>query len=93
MGRGHSQKGLLYTRFYIDATTNPEQLSKIAGERKEERRCAFMMRVGVENPDRLVFVDETAVNLRSSYRLNGRSARGKRAYRVTNFVRGQRCVP
>ena len=79
-------------KFYFDATATLEQVSKIAGERKEERRRAFFMRVGAEHPDRLVFVDETAVNLRSSYRPNGRSARGKRAYRITNFVRGQRYV-
>jgi hypothetical protein len=35
---------------------------KTAAERNQERRRTFLMRIDAELPERLVFVDETAVN-------------------------------
>jgi hypothetical protein len=48
------------------------------------------MMIGQESAERLVFIDESAVNIKTTYRLNGWSFRGRRAHKTARFVRGQR---
>jgi hypothetical protein len=68
------------------------QLSKIAQERSYTRRLAFMRKICRQSAERLVFADETSVNLRNTYRLNGWSGKGRRAFRRERFDRGKRYV-
>jgi len=44
----------------------------------------------MEPAERLVFVDESAVNTLTTWRTHGRAPTGQRAYMKTNFVRGDR---
>jgi len=68
------------------------QLSKPARERCEEDRKIFAMVIGAEDPTSLVFLDETSVDLRVTYRLMGWGRIGSRSSRKSHFVRGTRHV-
>ncbi|KAF8310143.1 hypothetical protein DL93DRAFT_2030715, partial [Clavulina sp. PMI_390] len=48
-----------------------KRLSKRAAERNERKRAQFMLRIGQYQPRQLVFVDESALNIKTTYRLNG----------------------
>lgn len=68
------------------------QLSKRALEQTEATRSVYEFKAGGENPQRFVFVDESALNLRTTYRLNGWALRGHRARILAHFQRGKRCA-
>jgi hypothetical protein len=68
------------------------QLSKAAAERSEEARRQFRMEIGAEAPECIVCADESAVNILTTYRLNGWAYRGIRARKRCKFVRGTRYV-
>jgi transposase len=68
------------------------QLSKAAAERCEEARNEFRFRAGAYPSDFFVWVDESAVDLRTTYRLNGWAYKGRRARIRAVFRRGKRCV-
>lgn len=68
------------------------QLSKRAMEQTEDSRTAYQFCIGAEDAPRLVFVDESAINLRTTYRLNGWAMRGRRARILAHFQRGKRCA-
>ena len=70
----------------------PVQLSKAAAEFCEESRQQFRMEIGAESPELLVMADESAVNILTTYRLNGWAFTGMRAHKSCKFVRGTRCV-
>lgn len=63
------------------------QLSKGAAGHSEGSRLAFMWHIGAEAPEQLVFTDERAIDLRTTYRQMGWSYKGSRAN--TN-AKGQR---
>jgi len=67
-----------------------KRLSKHAEERCEETRRAFQFAISDEPPERLVFVDECAVNILTTYRLNGWSMKGRRSNKRALFGRGNR---
>ncbi|KAJ7193524.1 hypothetical protein GGX14DRAFT_378942 [Mycena pura] len=69
-----------------------EILSKPAAERCEEARREFALEVGKYPPEYLVTADESAVNLLTTYHINGWSHKGTRSRKACNFVRGTRCV-
>ncbi|KIJ22688.1 hypothetical protein M422DRAFT_83984, partial [Sphaerobolus stellatus SS14] len=48
-----------------------KRLSKAAAERNEEARSQYRFRIGAESPDRLVFIDESRIDCRATYRLYG----------------------
>lgn len=50
------------------------------------------MEIGQEPPERIVTADESAVNILTTYRLNGWGIRGARAHKKAKFVRGTRYV-
>jgi hypothetical protein len=50
------------------------------------------MAIGDEPPDRIVCIDESAVNVLTTYRMNGWSYEGLRARKRSKFVRGTRYV-
>lgn len=75
------------TRF---AFANFWQLSKRAIEWNEEKRAAYILAVCEETPDRLVFADETALNCIDTFHRQGWAPQGQRAFKQSNFVRGDR---
>lgn len=62
----------------------------MAAERCEETRLDFLMKIANEDPSRLVFTDESAVNVLTTYRTMGWSYKGTRARVRTYFQRGDR---
>ncbi|KIJ46833.1 hypothetical protein M422DRAFT_226531 [Sphaerobolus stellatus SS14] len=66
-----------------------KKLSKAAAERNEADRARSRFQIGAESPERLVFVDESRVDLRTTYRLNGWAPKGERAAVTAKFQRGQ----
>jgi len=67
-----------------------KKLSKAAAERCKESRQQFRMEIGAESPESLVMADESAVNILTTYRLNGWAFTGMRAHKSCKFVRGTR---
>jgi hypothetical protein len=70
-------------------TTLIQQLSKPAAERCEDVRQQFSFIIGAETPESLLFLDESAVDLRMTYRQMGWSRKGCKAKKSSNFVRGK----
>jgi hypothetical protein len=68
------------------------QLSKVAAERNESLCNLYRFRIGHESPSRLVFIDESRIDCRTTYRLNGWAQKGKKATVKARFVRGTGCV-
>jgi hypothetical protein len=68
------------------------QLLKEAAERCEEARHQFWMEIGAKSPERIVTADESAVNILTTYRMNGWSYKGICARKTCRFRRGMRCV-
>ncbi|KIJ40118.1 hypothetical protein M422DRAFT_112421, partial [Sphaerobolus stellatus SS14] len=66
-----------------------KRLSKVAAECNEAAREAYRFTIGAESPERLVFVDESRVDLHTTYRINGWSKKGERATVSAKFQRGQ----
>jgi len=64
-----------------------QQLSRIAFERSEEARHDFCFEIGTYPAEYLMFGDEAAVNLLTTYRMNGWSATTLRACKRCCFVR------
>jgi hypothetical protein len=68
------------------------QLTRQAIERSAELRAEFAARIGSYDANQLVFVDESAVDRRTTYRGRAWALRGKPATRKAFFCRGQRQV-
>ena len=66
------------------------QLTRDAIERNAELRADFAARIGTYDADQLVFVDESAVDRRTTYRGRAWALRGKPATRKAFFCRGRR---
>ncbi|KAH7104724.1 hypothetical protein BKA62DRAFT_614472 [Auriculariales sp. MPI-PUGE-AT-0066] len=67
-------------------------LSKRACEASKEKRNKFIGEIYMEPPERLVFVDESAVNMLTGNRSRGRALKGKRAYARAPFTRHERYI-
>jgi hypothetical protein len=67
------------------------KISKLAIERKDELREAFVVEIGQYSAEQTVFVDESAVDKRTPARRYGRALSGRRAEMRGHFVRGTRC--
>lgn len=59
-------------------------------ERNAQARAEFGARIGEYRPDQLVFVDESAVDRRTTYRGYAWSMRGHQATRKAFFCRGRK---
>ena len=66
------------------------QLSNVTLERCKGVRQAFLCQIAQEPTWRLVFADETTVNLLMTYRTMGRAPKGKHATVKSYFQRGDR---
>ncbi|KAJ7302164.1 hypothetical protein DFH08DRAFT_723424, partial [Mycena albidolilacea] len=67
-------------------------LSRTAAERSKPRRRAYKHEIDHYPPEYLVFADEAAVNILTTYRMNGWSLKGFHVRKSCKFVRGPRCV-
>ena len=67
-----------------------KKLSKVASEWCEVSRLEFQFSLSGEPAERLVFADESLVNVLTTYQMNGWSMKGTRAQKSTKFVRGKR---
>jgi len=67
-----------------------KKLSKTALERCQAARDLFLFNIGDEHPQQLVFTDESAVNILTTYRSMGHAPKGSRACKHTYFQRGDR---
>lgn len=68
------------------------QITKVAAERSAEKRLDYLDRISKYHPSQLVFVDESSVDRRTTYRGHAWSIRGTKAQRKAFFVRGKRYV-
>jgi len=74
----------------VRAGVSLKKLKKIASERDEEKRNAFIDRMAVYEPEELGFLDETSKNEKTAARTRGRARKGCRAVMKQRFVRGHR---
>ena len=68
------------------------QITHVAAERSAEKHLEYITRIGKYHPEQLVFVDESSVDRRTTYRGRAWSIRGMPAERKGFFVRGRRYV-
>ena len=66
------------------------QLTRVALERSAEKRAEFAARIGTYEPEQVVFVDESAVDRRATYRGRAWAIKGRKATRKAFFCRGRR---
>lgn len=66
------------------------QLTRIAMERNAQHRAEYAARIGDYMPNQLVFVDESAVDHRTTYRGYAWAIKGRQATRKAFFCRGRR---
>jgi len=64
------------------------QLSKPARERSDEQRQHYATLVGMEDPQRLVSIDETSADLRMTYQSMGWGDVGSHVTQRSHFVCG-----
>lgn len=67
-----------------------KRLKRIATERSEEKRAAFVYHIAEYTREQLGFIDETSKDERTPGRHRGRAKRGRRAMRRQFFVCGHR---
>ena len=61
-----------------------------AAGRSLDARDHFLLEISKESPEQLVFVDETSVNILTTYHAMGRAPKGKCATMRSFFQRGNR---
>jgi hypothetical protein len=64
-------------------------MTRIAIERSAEKRLEYNARIGQYEAQQLIFVNESAVDRRTSYRGYAWSIHGTQAQRKAFFVRGR----
>lgn len=89
-GRIYHETGWFSTLLIPNLSDASIKLSRTAIERSEEKRQEFAHRIGTYDACQLVFVDESAVDRRTTYRGKAWAIRGRKASRKTFFCRGQR---
>lgn len=67
-----------------------KKLKRIAQERNEDRRAAFVIEMAQYTSDQIGFIDETSKDRRTPSRGYGRSRKGRRVSQKQEFVRGRR---
>jgi len=66
------------------------KITRVAAERSARKRLEYLARIGQYQAGQLVFVDESSVDHRTTYRGRAWSIKGTKAQRNAFFVRGQR---
>lgn len=67
-----------------------KKITRVAAERSSQKRLEYLARIGQYDASQLVFVDESSVDRRTTYRGHAWSIRGTKAQRKAFFVRGRR---
>jgi hypothetical protein len=67
-----------------------KRLKRIAAERSEDKRAAYIYHVAEYTQEQLGFLDETSKDEKTPGRRRGRAKRGRRAERRQVFIRGRR---
>jgi hypothetical protein len=67
-----------------------KKLKKVASERNEEKRNAFINHMAMYDPDELGFLDKTSKNEKTAAQIYGHLRKGRQAVRKQCFVRGHR---
>lgn len=67
-----------------------QQITHVAAERSAEKRLDYISRIGQYTAEQLVFVDESSVDRRTTYRGHAWLIRGTKAQCKAFFVRGRR---
>ncbi|KIK10987.1 hypothetical protein PISMIDRAFT_77700, partial [Pisolithus microcarpus 441] len=65
-------------------------ITRVAAERSSQKHLEYLARIGQYDARQLVFVDESSVDQRTTYRGRAWSIRGTKAQRKAFFVRGRR---
>ena len=75
----HNEKGeyLIFLCFVADGVCC--KISRVAAERSGQKRLEYIARIGMYSPEQLVFVDESSVDCRTTYRGHAWSIRGTKA--------------
>ena len=68
------------------------QISRVAAECSAEKCLEYIGRISAYEPRQLVFIDESSVDRRTTYRGRAWSIRGTKAQRKAFFVRGRQYV-
>jgi len=66
------------------------QITRVAAERSAEKQLDYISRIGNYMAEQLVFIDESSVDRRTTYRGRAWSIRGMKAQCKAFFVRGRR---
>lgn len=69
-----------------------KKIAKEASERSEDARAEYRQIVDTLLPELCVFVDESAIDRRTTFRTTGYAPYGERAPGRSCFVRGERSV-
>jgi len=67
-----------------------KKITRVAAERSASKRLEYLARIGQYEARQLVFVDESSVDRRTTYRGRAWSIKGTKAQRKAFFVRGRR---
>jgi transposase len=67
-----------------------KKLKRIAAERSDEKRAAYVYHIAQYTDEQLGFIDETSKDEKTPGRRRGRAKRGRRAQRRQVFIRGCR---
>jgi hypothetical protein len=91
---GFTMKKVSTSTIYKDVNrdVSVSQVSRIAVERSAQKRLDYFARISAYQAHQLVFVDESSVDRRTTYRGRAWSIRGTQAQRKAFFVRGKRSV-
>lgn len=66
------------------------QITRVAAERSAQKRLEYVARIGEYSAEQLIFVDESSVDRRTTYRGQAWSIRGTKAQCKAFFVRERR---
>jgi hypothetical protein len=84
------QAGELYFNcFYDGIFITMFQISKTAAECNEHARAHFCFEIGAESPEQLIFIDESCIDIRITYRIYGWAPTGERARMSARFQHGR----
>ena len=79
----------MFDTHHLLTTESMYQLSRIAAERSAAKRSEYLARISAYEPGQLVFVNESSVDRRTTYRTHTGAPRGLAAHRNAFFVSGK----
>jgi hypothetical protein len=89
---GFTRKKASLSILYLIYIISFSQMTRVAAERLAEKRLQYIAEIGNYQAEQLVFVDESSVDRRTTYRGHAWSIRGTKAQRKAFFIRGRRYI-